>query len=32
MRTAFYQLVLFINTTPNHDVYHEAAKIILKNI
>lgn len=32
MRIAFYQLVLFINTTPNHDVYHEAAKIILKNI
>lgn len=32
MRTAFYQLVLFINTTPNHVVYHEAAKIILKNI
>ncbi len=32
MRTAFYQLVLFINTTTQHDVYYESAKIILKNI
>ncbi|MFQ9924335.1 MAG: MurR/RpiR family transcriptional regulator [Beduini sp.] len=32
MRIAFYQLVLFINTATQHDVYYDAAKVILKNI
>lgn len=32
MRSAFYNLVNFINTTSIHDVYWNAAKTILKNI
>lgn len=32
MRTAFYQLVMYINTALEHDIYYTAAKIILKNI
>ena len=32
MRSAFYSLVNFLNTTSIHDVYFKAAKTILLNI
>ena len=32
MRSAFYALINFINTSKVNDVYSNAAKIILENI